>query len=185
MWLPQVRDGVAVGSVFLFQATPAKAEVMLAAMEPAATKNLAFFNERPTLDRERKFLRRMEVSEQDALFLVSTMDGEVPVGTVGLHEIDLANRNARVGALIFRAQDRGKGYGTAALDGIHRIAFRILGLHKLYVRLLVTNDAARAKYAKRGYREEGILREEYRLDGAFHDMVVMGLLEREWREKNW
>ena len=172
------------GRVVLAPATPANAQVMLEAMEPTRTGNLAFFTHPVTLTRQRDYLREMERSDRDCLVLVSLVDGSVPIGSAGLHEIDLSNKNARMGMLIFRGNDRGKGYGSEAIGALHRIAFDGFHLHKLYARLLVENEKAKKKYAARGYREEGVLREEYLLDGIWHDMVEMSILACEWRERH-
>ena len=47
------------------------------------------------------------------------------------------------------------------------------GCRKLRVRVLVTNAAARALYDAAGFVVEGVLREEFRIDGAFVDDLLM------------
>ena len=179
------ENGISIGRVCLAEATPANAQVILNAIEQDHAQNLSFFSgQRVTLTRQRQYLRKIEKSEQDLLFLILHADSRELIGTAGLHEIDHANKNARLGLLIFREQDRGKGYGTEAIRALHEVAFRVLKLHKLYVRILVANEKARKKYADQlGYREEGLLREEYYLRGAFHDMRVLSLLQNEWSER--
>lgn len=158
------------------------AEALLAAMEPATTQNLSFFRDPIDLDRQRSYLRRMQ-SAQDRLFVIELRDGEHIVGTCGIHEYDRHNDNGRMGLLIFRESDRALGYGSEATELLMCWAFTALELHKLYVRILMTNDAARAHYLKLGFKEEGVMREEYKLGGEYHDMILFSLLKREWEAR--
>jgi RimJ/RimL family protein N-acetyltransferase len=45
-----------------------------------------------------------------------------------------------------------------------------------------SNSRSRGIYQRLGFVEEGILREEYFLDGQWHDMVRMSALAREWND---
>jgi ribosomal protein S18 acetylase RimI-like enzyme len=64
------------------------------------------------------------------------------------------------------------GVGRALLDAAVDEARR-RGCRKLRLRVLVTNVAARALYDAAGFVVEGVLREEFRIDGAFVDDVLM------------
>ncbi len=49
-----------------------------------------------------------------------------------------------------------------------------------HFRWLGTNERSHRTYARLGFVEEGVLREEYFHDGAWHDMLRMSMLAREW-----
>ncbi len=156
------------------------AEALLAAMEPETTQNLSFFRDPVDLDRQKEYLDRMLGSMQDRLFVIELVaDGRI-VGTCGIHEYDRHNDNGRMGLLIFRTRHRASGYGSEATELLMHFAFTELELHKLYVRILVTNEIARAHYLKLGFKQEGVMREEYKLGGVYHDMILFSLLKNEW-----
>ncbi len=69
---------------------------------------------------------------------------------------------------------RRRGVGQALLRAaVAEAAAR--GARRLTLRVLAPNAAARALYASCGFREEGILRGEFHLEGADVDDVLMGL----------
>jgi RimJ/RimL family protein N-acetyltransferase len=76
--------------------------------------------------------------------------------------------------------EHGKGYGSAAIARTLDHAFRELGLHKVWLMIFRTNERSRRTYARLGFVEEGVLREEYFHQQNWHDMLRMSLLDREW-----
>jgi len=153
---------------------------MLAAMEADTTRNLSFFSEPPTLARQQHFLGDLIDSAQDELFVVTEAGCARLLGTVGLHEIDRANGAARLGALIFRSADRGRGLGRRAIELAIEHAFQVLELNKVYLNVFAENARGQSLYCRMGFVAEGRLRREYRLDGTYHDLVRMALLRSEW-----
>ena len=55
----------------------------------------------------------------------------------------------------------------------------MIGRVELFV--LDVNEAAIACYRKMGFREEGLIREAYRVGGRFISYFIMSMLEDEWR----
>lgn len=71
---------------------------------------------------------------------------------------------------------RGRGIGSALLDAGIDWA-RDHGAHKVALQHWPDNDAAHALYLKRGFEQEGYLRQHYpRKNGELWDAVVMGLM---------
>jgi L-amino acid N-acyltransferase YncA len=67
---------------------------------------------------------------------------------------------------------RGRGLGTMLLRAVEARA-RALGYHKLCLGALDRNVAGKALYAREGFREVGVYREQGVLDGLWVDTVVM------------
>jgi len=174
---------VCVGEGIAEDAVEGIAEEMLQAIEPDNTKNLSFFSESVSLSREIEYLKKMERSESDILFVVRLKNDNRIIGAIGLHEYDKGNRNARLGILIFRKEDRGEGSGGEAVQLILKHAFLEMELHKIYVRVLKTNKKAANHYRNLGFVREGYLREEYYLNGNFCDMIEFSILNREWEKQ--
>ena len=144
--------------------------------------NLAFFERETDYDRQRRYLERMLRSQTDELFLIREGEYDSLAGTIGLHEIDQHLRNARIGAIIFNSNQRGKGLGSRSIGLLLAHAFGERGLNKVYLNVFSENEKGRRLYKRLGFVEEGILRQEYLLRGKFHDFVRMSMLASEWRE---
>ena len=167
--------------LFLALERPDDAAEMIRAMRPDAMKNFAFFEEQVTAKRQATYLYRMARSPTDFLFTIRTRRKSRCIGTVGLHEYDAHDRMVRIGCIIFQPRDRRKGYGHGAIELALQYAFEVLKVNKVYLNVFHENTRAQAIYARMGFRPEGVLLEEYLLDGKFHDMVRMCILAR-WRE---
>lgn len=157
------------------------ARELLPLLQPERLKNFSFFNEAPTLDRERAYLRRMTESTSDRLFIVETTEESHIVGTAGLHEIDFVNKNARLGMMIFCEEDQGRGYARSALDLVLRYGFRELDLNKVYCTPFASNDHSVRVWEHLGFRFEGCLRQEYQRHGEYFDLIRMAILREEWQ----
>lgn len=103
------------------------------------------------------------------------------VGTCQLHDIHPVHRSAELQIRIGAADARGRGVGTAATTKLLEIGFRELGLHRVHLHLLETNEAARRLYERVGFRVEGVRRAAVCIEGARVDVVLMAILEEEFR----
>ncbi len=77
--------------------------------------------------------------------------------------------------------DRGKGYGKEAMDLLMGWAFETAGAHRGFLDCKEYNDRALHVYEAVGLRREGVLRETILSDGKYENLVVLGILDREWR----
>ena len=106
-----------------------------------------------------------------------------PAGFLMLSGLTNCNRRAEWGWYIGEASARGKGVGRAAQAlGLDR-AFAEFGLQKVWSEVLADNDAALKAQAAAGFRREGYLRRHMFKGGRFHDVVLLGILAEEWRER--
>ncbi|MET8579165.1 GNAT family N-acetyltransferase [Streptomyces sp. NPDC005012] len=107
--------------------------------------------------------------------LVAETDGEV-VGYVRVARPTPLAANAHVQqiqGLVLAERARGRGVGKALMRAAEDEARR-RGARRLTLRVLGHNAPARALYASLGYAVEGVLPEEFLLDGAYVDDVLMG-----------
>lgn len=111
----------------------------------------------------------------------SRADGEA-VGECALLDLDHHNANAGYRISLFRTEQTGRGFGTAATDLVLEYAFEQVGLHRIGLEVFEFNEAARRSYARSGFREEGVWREHLYWDGQWHDAVLMSVLDREYAE---
>jgi RimJ/RimL family protein N-acetyltransferase len=101
-----------------------------------------------------------------------------------LVHIDYRSRKAEWGRfLIGDPSARGKGLAVEALYLSLRYAFFHLNLRRIYLEAYAWNEAARSLYDKFGFKVEGTYRAHIYREGNYHDIVIYGLLESEFREK--
>ena len=74
---------------------------------------------------------------------------------------------------------RNRGIGTEAARIFTGFGFHVLGLHRIFLRVLAGNEAARRSYEKAGFKTEGIFRDFIKLDNQFTDVVFMARLNGE------
>lgn len=145
--------------------------------EPQVVGRFATFHDPLTRQDEERYVQDMLASRTDLVFSIEA--GGMYIGQAGLHEIEHKNRNGRA-ALVIRREFQGRGYGQAAMREFLRRVFTDHGMHKVWLIVDPNNERARHIYEKTGFRQEGVLREEYFRDGTYHDMVRMSLLDHEF-----
>jgi RimJ/RimL family protein N-acetyltransferase len=146
---------------------------------PEIVGNLAAFSGAPmTRDDELAWIRRT-IASSDKVWSVFAADDDRYLGQVGIHQIHTRSKVGRLGAVIATKSEMGKGYGSAAVRAVMDRGFGELGLHKLWLMVFRHNERGQRLYKRLGFVEEGILREEYFHESAWHDMVRMSKLARE------
>jgi RimJ/RimL family protein N-acetyltransferase len=117
----------------------------------------------------------------DVEFAVVRRDSGELIGETGLYSIDWISGNAESGYWLYRAEDRGMGYGTEANLLLLEYAFDRLGLHMIYAWVAARNPRSQAALRKQGYRDAGRFTwAGYGPDG-FENGLMFELLASEWR----
>jgi len=108
-------------------------------------------------------------------FLVAELGGRVVGYVRHVAPTPLAaNRHVRqIQGLQVAAAARGRGVGQALVEAVCAAA-RARGARRMTLRVLGHNAPARRLYERCGFRVEGVLPEEFLLDGAYVDDVLMG-----------
>lgn len=138
----------------------------------------AFMFTQHEIDQEEHYawFREASLDPTRRLLIVEERDG--PLGYVqlnGVAEGGVADWGfyARPQAL----KGAGRRLGTVALN----FAFGALNIHKVCGQAIIGNEASIALHRKLGFVEEGILRDQRRVNGAYHSLVCFGLLKHEWQ----
>ncbi len=102
------------------------------------------------------------------------------VGIINLHALNHFQRKAKLTVYIGeeRFQSRGIGFVSCAL--MLDYAFNGLDLRKVSLEVVAKNAPAVALYEKLGFQREGLLRKDYYLDGAEHDVLLYGMHKSEF-----
>jgi diamine N-acetyltransferase len=127
---------------------------------------------------EEKHRAALDDTNMEHLIIASRPKSQ-PLGFVILAGLQGGNRSIEFMRIV--VTDKGKGYGRAAVRAIKRHAFDTLLAHRLWLDVKEHNTRARAVYAKEGFRYEGTLRECLKGPEGFESLVVMSVLEHEYR----
>lgn len=102
------------------------------------------------------------------------------LGTYGLEVKSEVSRRFHVGGFIGEEEERGKGYGTEALQLITRFAFEVLNAESLFSGIYSFNEASIKSAEKAGYRKVGKFRNSYFYNGQFHDEICVEIIREDY-----
>jgi RimJ/RimL family protein N-acetyltransferase len=146
---------------------------------PLVRRTLALY--RPLgVAQEGAFLDSLAGNDKDVVLGVVLRDGDVLVGSVGLHRLEFRNRNAEFGLVIGEPSMWGKGLGTEATRLMLDHGFGTLNLNRVWLQVFGHHQAAQRVYEKAGFRREGVQREQHYVEGRYVDGILMGILRPEW-----
>jgi RimJ/RimL family protein N-acetyltransferase len=119
--------------------------------------------------------------KSDYHFVICLIEDGRPIGTAGLHDLDLENGSAEFGISIGEKAEWNKGYGTETLEAICDFGFGQLRLERIHLEVYAPNTAGQRAYQKAGFVTEGTLRHAHFADGQHMDALIMSLLRDEWQ----
>ncbi|MBU1378787.1 MAG: GNAT family N-acetyltransferase [Alphaproteobacteria bacterium] len=111
----------------------------------------------------------------DYYFIVETLEGAEPVGTVGLYDSD--GRAAEWGRWLI-AKDAPAAVESALL--VYRAAFEAVGLDEVFCRTVAENAKVVSFHDSSGAHRVGTLARHFRLDGVEHDAVEHRVDRSRW-----
>jgi RimJ/RimL family protein N-acetyltransferase len=106
------------------------------------------------------------------------------LGTCGIDSINTISRTAVLGIAIHNPANHSKGYGTDTMNCLLKFGFNILNLHRIELWVAEYNTVAIHVYKKVGFKEVGRKRESHFMQGKYYDLIVMDILEEEFRKIN-
>ncbi|MBR6477323.1 MAG: GNAT family N-acetyltransferase [Lachnospiraceae bacterium] len=112
--------------------------------------------------------------------MICDLKTDRPLGSVYFRDVDRTHAKAEYGIFIGEEDARGRGVGSAAAKLALRYGFEEEGFHRIFLRVLSDNHQAIGSYENAGFRKEALLREDVFLDGAYRDVILMGILDREF-----
>jgi RimJ/RimL family protein N-acetyltransferase len=124
-------------------------------------------------DEELKYIERLTASPNDKVF--SIFADNKYVGQCSVNSIYWPAFNGRLFVVICK-EAQGNGYGYQAIEKLLDYAWKELCLHKIWLIVRDENKAAQAMYLRLGFSFEGFLKEEYRVNEVYFDMVRMGMI---------
>jgi RimJ/RimL family protein N-acetyltransferase len=116
-------------------------------------------------------------------YVIETADG-TPLGMLSLIDIDATHGRAEAARFLLGEEERARGLPIAveAMLLLYRVAFDELGLTRVYGTVVEDNPRMLKWQMYLGMQVEGRLRRHISINGHLQDVVLVGILEPEFRE---
>ncbi len=123
-------------------------------------------------------------NERNGVLIVELVADGRPIGSVGWHR-EMYGPNPESAALNFGIEllpvARGQGYGTEAQALLVEYLFATTDIHRVEASTDIENVAEQRSLEKAGLRRDGVARGAQFRAGAYHDLVLYGVLRDDIR----
>ncbi len=118
----------------------------------------------------------------DVYFVIEAIEnnGNKAIGSISLDGIHPRDHYAAFGIAIGEKEYWSQGCGTEAAKLIIKYGFEQLNLHRISSIVYDFNERSLRMHSRLGFKEEGRQREMAFKNGKYCDVVVFGLLRKEW-----
>lgn len=164
---------------------PTVQEIMDFNQYAKAEEDMSRFTCRPdvhhTPEEQRERLQK-HLQEPDRLFVGIFLRKNSPsrmIGKLNFFDYNPRNKSMEFGYRLLKDYRR-KGYMSCALKELLRIAFRKIGLHKVYAQTGGFNIPSVLLLKKLGFQQDGVLRDHHEMGGIFYDDLIFSILENEF-----
>jgi RimJ/RimL family protein N-acetyltransferase len=134
--------------------------------------------QQPSMQKTQAWVEKAMADSSVCAFAI--MCGNAHVGNVVLDLIDTHVATARLSVYVGEANFRGKGVGRTAVYLALDHAFSKKHLHKVWLTTHAANVRAISTYTRLGFVLEGVLREEFLLNGSRVHLIRFSLLSSEF-----
>lgn len=157
-------------SVILRKTSPFDLEYVCAAESNAENK--------PYVSQQSREEHSAMLKNQDILHLIVEANTK-PVGYVIIAGLTNPSRSIELKRIVIT--EKAQGYGRIAIRLCKELAFEMYNAHRLWLDVVDFNERAQHLYLSEGFVKEGVLRECDYFKGRFNSLVIMSILEREYR----
>ena len=113
----------------------------------------------------------------ERMWIIEPKERHIAIGCLGLVNIDRHHQVAELSRVMVADHDyRNRGICTDAVRTIVAFAFEEMNLNRIYIRTMVSNEAALKLYLAADFKMEGIERQAVWKGGNFKDVAIMAVL---------
>ena len=132
-------------------------------------------------DKEEEFVENIASGKEDQVHLLITdSEDEERIGMISLFRVNKNSGNAEIGLWI-TPEHQEEGFGTEATKLIIEFGFDELRIHRMYARVFDDNPKSINIWEKLNFKKEGIMREASFKDGKYVNVLIYGILKKEWK----
>lgn len=113
-------------------------------------------------------------------FIVINKTDNRAMGEIGFHTWNKTHRKAELFYILRNDSDKNKGYVKEALPQVIRFGFTEMNLHRLQACVADWNVPSVKLIENNGFIKEGVLREDYDVNGVMENSVCYSLLKHEF-----
>jgi RimJ/RimL family protein N-acetyltransferase len=181
-------DKVSTRRLLLRPLNEADAEDLFAAVEASREilkRRLSWVDDVKSVEDEHAFISAAALGmEAGDLIVLGVFEAksEALVGVASLDKLSSKEPTQARLAVWIRSDRSDKGLGTEVGRALVEVAFKKLNCHRLFVRMDPANRGFRRVLKKIGFKYEGCLRDDKRLNGRWVDQECWGLLKAEWKK---
>ncbi len=135
-----------------------------------------------SMEMEIKWYERILNESTRRTFIIENKEGVV-IGLTAILNIDWQNRKAELSMLIGEKEYWGQGYGRESVRTMLNHIFNIMGINKVYGRIIDYNQGALKMDLGAGYSQEGYIKDDIYLQGEFHDRYLVGITRSEFNKQ--
>lgn len=121
----------------------------------------------------------VQATAQQGIALAILLDDRI-IGSIGLHDWNHYLKKVQIGYWLSKEQE-GKGIMLRVATAFISRIFEQLSLNKVEIHFLPYNTRSGELTRRLGAKVEGVLRDSILINGAFEDVVVTGILRKEWK----
>jgi diamine N-acetyltransferase len=126
-----------------------------------------------SIDHQEKWIDNLiDTTGSNKRFIISD-NKNVPIGMVGLYDINWIHRNCEIGIYIGNKSAQGKGYGKEACELLEQFAKNYLNIRKIKLNAVLDNENAIHMWQSLGYKKIGEYIEERFIQGEYKNLVLM------------
>lgn len=140
----------------------------------SAPENAPFVTQDPRAEREAN-----AVSPDKKYLIVERCDSGEAVGAILVAGLTNPDGEIEWRRIVITA--KGQGYGKEAMELLMAWSFEDLGAHRGWLDCKEDNRRALHVYESVGLQREGLLRETLRIGGKYVNLVILAILDREYR----
>jgi len=120
-------------------------------------------------------------NNKEIYFAIEEIKSSNLLGYFQIKNINWSSRTAWLGIIIGDQNSRGKGYGSETMQLGLDYAFSFLNLRKISLEVISANKTALALYKKFGFREEGVMKEQFYFNNKYYDVIIMSCYDRDFK----
>lgn len=138
-------------------------------------RNRFFYRETFTREIHENWIKTKIETGKVVQFIVCLKDGDIPIGSTYLRDIDKNEDTAEYGVFIGVESARGRGIGKEILGLTLDYAWNVLELSKVRARAISTNEASIQSFLHSGFKKDELVKSVLCSDGSMVDMVMMSI----------
>jgi len=153
----------------------------------ATEEDLDFITTTEHLEENRLFIsiwtkeqHKKSLQDTNMLYLIVESEEKESIGYVMLCGLENEHKNIELMRVVITRKN--KGYGRAVLRAIKEYVFTHLKAHRLWLDVKDFNERAYHLYKTEGFVEEGKLRECIRSEENYQSLIILSLLEQEYKK---